>query len=86
MKAQRKKKPESFCTKCGTPHAQLPEFGSVVCRTPAPGGRQCGGTLRSAIAIGAWCECMTCRGTGRNGRALCGGCSGVGFHLERQWA
>jgi hypothetical protein len=73
--------PAAVCTKCGKTMRNLSLINEQC--GERPGGKRCQGVYGSALNVGDWEECSTCKGTGRERDRQCTHCTGDGWLYVR---
>jgi len=72
--------PQAYCAKCGTIFRSISAVNSQCSTLIA--GKRCKGWPRSAVSVGDWKECESCKAEGGL-RVPCPDCSS-GYHLARK--
>jgi len=76
-----KPQPVAICTRCGAVSYSTEMIGGQCAQVTV--GKRCTGVIGSAANKIEWDMCLTCQGTGRNGKLPCGQCDGTGWLYAR---
>jgi hypothetical protein len=84
---EKQRQPCTCCTRCGRVGYDIALSNQPCRRVLDRKGTKCKGAISSAINIGDWEECLTCRGSGASNATTCEPCSGAGwiFVRDRPW-